>query len=78
MVVISDAEDRIVLKRRVPNEFNAILAALAPHCEDLTGVVAESTYYGRLGIMHGLSVILSCDAHFLRMPGSASPTVELS
>jgi hypothetical protein len=30
VVVVSDAEDRIVLKRRLPNELGAILAALAP------------------------------------------------
>ncbi len=44
VVVVSDAEDRIVLQRRVPTELGAILAALVPHCEDLAGVVVESTY----------------------------------
>jgi transposase len=44
VVVVSDAEDRIVLKRRLPNELGAILAALAPHRDELAGVVLESTY----------------------------------
>ncbi|SIO72640.1 Transposase [Burkholderia sp. GAS332] len=44
VVVVSDAEDRIVLQRRLPNELGAILAALVPHREDFAGVVVESTY----------------------------------
>jgi transposase len=44
VVVVSDAEDRIVLQRRLPNELGAILAALAPHRDELAGVVVESTY----------------------------------
>lgn len=40
VVVVSDAEDRIVLKRRLSNELGAILAALAlPSCG---AVVADS------------------------------------
>lgn len=61
VIVVSDAEDRIVLQRCLPNELGAILAALAPHCGDLAGVVVESTYYARSGIMHGLSVVPRCD-----------------
>ena len=44
VVLVSDAEDRIVLQRRLPNELGAILAALAPHRDELAGVVVESTY----------------------------------
>ncbi|MFL9998001.1 transposase [Paraburkholderia sediminicola] len=44
VIVVSDAEDRTVLQRRLPNELGAILAVLAPHCGDLAGVVVESTY----------------------------------
>jgi transposase len=44
VVVVSNAEDRIVLQRRLPNDLDAILAALAPHCGELEGVVVESTY----------------------------------
>jgi hypothetical protein len=61
VVVVSDAEDRIVLQRRLSNDLNAVLAALAPHRGELEGVVVESPYYGRLGIMQGLSVIPRCD-----------------
>ncbi|SIO72968.1 hypothetical protein SAMN05444172_9468 [Burkholderia sp. GAS332] len=63
VVVVSDAEDRIVLQRRLPNELGAILAALVPHREDLAGVVVESTYYTRPRIMNGLSLSgLDCAA----------------
>ena len=44
VVVISDGEDRVVYQRRLPNELGQILAALAPHREDLVGVVIESTF----------------------------------
>jgi transposase len=44
VVVISDEEDRIVYQRRLPNDQGQILAALAPHREELAGVVVESTY----------------------------------
>jgi hypothetical protein len=41
MVVISDAEDRIVLKRRLLDDLGAILAALAPLLDELAGVIVE-------------------------------------
>ena len=44
VVVVSDETDRIVCKRRVPNELGAVLATLAPYSEELAGVVVESTY----------------------------------
>jgi transposase len=44
VVVVSDETDRIVCKRRVPNEIGAVLAVLAPYCEELAGAVVESTY----------------------------------
>jgi transposase len=44
VVVISDEEDRAVCERRVPNDLAQILALLAPHREELAGVVVESTY----------------------------------
>lgn len=44
VVVVSDETDRIVCKRRVPNELGAVLATLAPYREELAGVVVESTY----------------------------------
>jgi len=56
VVVVSDEADRIVYQRRLPNDPVQIQAALAPHREDLVGVVIEATFYGRLGIMHGSSL----------------------
>jgi hypothetical protein len=41
MVVISDAEDRIVLKRRLLDDLGAIPAALAPLLDELAGVIVE-------------------------------------
>ncbi len=44
VVVISDEEDRIVFQKRLANKLSEILAALAPHREEIVGVVVESTY----------------------------------
>jgi transposase len=44
VVVVSDEEDRIVYQKRLPNNLEQILAALAPYREELLGVVVESTY----------------------------------
>lgn len=44
VVVISDEEDRIVYERRLPNDLGQILAGLAPHRDELAGVVIESTF----------------------------------
>ncbi len=44
MVVVSDETDRILCRRRVPNELGAVLALLEPHRAELAGVVVESTY----------------------------------
>jgi transposase len=44
VVVVSDDRDRIVYQRRLPNDLGQIVAALAPHREELVGVVVESTF----------------------------------
>jgi transposase len=44
VVVITDDADRIMYQQRLPNELPAILNALAPHREELAGVVVESTF----------------------------------
>jgi transposase len=44
VVVVSDEADRVVYRRRLPNELDKILAALEPHRGELAGVAAESTY----------------------------------
>jgi hypothetical protein len=56
VVVVSDEADRIVYQRRLPNDPIEIRAALAPHRGGVVGLVIEATYYGRLGIMQGLSL----------------------
>jgi transposase len=44
VVVVSDEEDRIVYRKRLPNDLEQIQAALAPYRDELAGVVVESTY----------------------------------
>jgi transposase len=44
VVVVCDEADRVVYQRRLPNDPVQIRAALAPHREDLVGVVIEATY----------------------------------
>ncbi|OXC79814.1 hypothetical protein BSU04_04975 [Caballeronia sordidicola] len=56
VVSVIDETDRVVAEKRLPNDLAKILAFLAPWRAELAGVVVESTYYGRPGIMHGLSL----------------------
>lgn len=44
VVVITDEEARVLYQKRLPNSLQGILTALAPHREELAGVVVESTY----------------------------------
>ena len=44
VVVITDETDRLLFEKRLPNALPAILSALAPHREELVGVVVESTF----------------------------------
>lgn len=44
VIVLSDEVDRIVYRRRLPNDLSIILSELAPHREALVGLVVESTY----------------------------------
>ncbi len=44
VVVVSDEADRVLVRRRVPNDAEAILALLAAYRDELVGVVVESTY----------------------------------
>src|SRR6202521_5318374 len=43
-IVVSDEEDRMLLKQRLPNALSEIVSVLAPHREEAVGVVVESTY----------------------------------
>jgi transposase len=44
VVVVSDEADRVVYRRRLPNELSKVLEALEPYRDELAGVVVESTY----------------------------------
>lgn len=44
VVVVTDEEDRVLYQKRLPNRLPEVLATLAPHREELEGVVVESTY----------------------------------
>jgi len=45
VVVVPDEEDRVVAKRRLPNDLKTVLAFLEPYRKELGGVGVESTYY---------------------------------
>ncbi len=44
VVVVTDEADRVVYRRRLPNELGKVLEALEPYRGELVGVVVESTY----------------------------------
>jgi transposase len=44
VVVVSDEADRVLCRRRLPNELAAVLRTLEPYREQLAGVAVESTY----------------------------------
>jgi len=44
VVVVQDEEDRVVAKRRLPNDLKTVLAFLEPYRKGLVGIVVESTY----------------------------------
>jgi len=44
VVVVIDEADRVVYRRRLPNELAKVLEALEPYRAELAGVVVESTY----------------------------------
>ena len=44
VVVVADQEDKVVYRKRLRNELDVVLDALAPYQEELNGVVVESTY----------------------------------
>lgn len=44
VVVVSDETDRVLCRRRLPNELAAVRALLEPYRAELAGVVVESTY----------------------------------
>jgi transposase len=44
VVALSDETDRVVYRKRLSNEVETVLDALAPHRDEITGLVVESTY----------------------------------
>jgi transposase len=42
--VVADETDKVLVSRRCPNDLQKILALLAPHRNELAGIVVESTY----------------------------------
>ena len=44
VVVITDEEDRIIIQKRMANDLKAIEIVMAPHREEVVGVMIESTY----------------------------------
>ena len=44
VIVLADEQDQVVLRRRLPNELDRVLEALAPYHKDIKGLVVESTY----------------------------------
>jgi transposase len=46
VVVVTDEADQVLVSRRCPHDLSKVLALLAPHRDELAGVVVESTYNG--------------------------------
>ena len=44
VVVVMNEEDRVLYRKRLRNELDAVLEVLTPFAQDLSGVVVESTY----------------------------------
>ena len=44
VIALLDEEDRVVYQRRLPNDLQQVLGALAPFAEAIEGLVVESTY----------------------------------
>jgi transposase len=55
VVAVIDDQDHVLYRKRLSNDLQLIVAALDPYRCELQGVVVESTFYGRPGIMHGLT-----------------------
>lgn len=49
VVVITDDQDRVLVKRRCPNDLAKVLDILAPHQAELSAAVVESTYESEKG-----------------------------
>lgn len=43
VIVLSDEQDKVVYRRRMPNDLPLVLADLEPHRDAIEGLVVEST-----------------------------------
>ena len=46
VIALLDEEDKVVYRRRLPNDIELVLGELAPFQEAIEGLVVESTYNG--------------------------------
>ena len=44
VIVLSDEEDKVIYRRRLPNNIELVIPELAPFGKDIEGLVVESTY----------------------------------
>ena len=44
VIALLDEEDKVVYRRRLPNDIEIVLVELAPFGDDIQGLVVESTY----------------------------------
>ncbi len=44
VVAVADEHDKVVYRKRLPNDLNTILSVLEPYQGSLEGLVVESTY----------------------------------
>ena len=44
VIALLDQEDKVVYRRRLPNEIEVVLAELRPFRNDIEGLVVKSTY----------------------------------
>jgi transposase len=43
VIVLSDREDKVIYRRRLPNDIELVISELAPFGDDIEGLVVEST-----------------------------------
>jgi transposase len=80
VVAVIDEADRVLYRKRMPNDLSAIIAALSPYWDELHSVVVESTYnwYWLVdGLMEaGFDVRLANTAQIKHTRGSSTAMME--
>ena len=46
VLVVTDETDRVLVEKRLPNELNRVLELLAPHRDELAGVLSSQPITG--------------------------------